>query len=123
MAWNRPSPIIDASRRVREVEDGVSQLLSPRSAGLAISAIAMAFAFTVAAQEPAAGLAPASRYVAADGGAAAVVAVSPSTDLADAGPSVASAGASSNAGVERGAIAASIPTFRPHAPPLPPPGH
>jgi tetratricopeptide (TPR) repeat protein len=135
MASNRPSRAIDRrSRRGRsDVELDVGRPLSPRSVACAVIALAMGFAMTVWAQPPSPGSGNATagdvRSGSADARADAGASPTPSAtspDRADAGPASAAAAAastdSSGGPGTASAVPASIPTFRPHAPPLPPPG-
>src|SRR5271155_3044080 len=130
MASNQPSRAIDRRPRLgrSDGELDVTRLLPPRAAACAIVAVAMGFAITVGAQQAAPGktvseAGPAAASTRADAGPSPSV-TDPSTDRADGGgPSGAgtSVATPSAGGVSTGSAPASIPTFRPHAPPLPPP--
>jgi hypothetical protein len=135
MASNRPSRAIDRRPRLgpSDVKLDGRPLLSPRTVAFAVTTLAMGFALTVGAQQPPAsagkpgtdGTRSALADAASDGGGPRGLATPPS-DSADAGQSGAAAvtaSADQSGGPPTPSAApASIPTFRPHAPPLPPPG-
>jgi tetratricopeptide (TPR) repeat protein len=132
MAPNRRSRAIDRRSRLGQSDVGlrVMRFLSPRSAAWAVAMLATGFAITVAAQQPAversgkavgSDAVPASMSERADAGGA-----TPSPQAADGGPLGAAGPASASTDQGPGPASpstapASIPTFRPHASPLPPP--
>src|SRR5580704_17404762 len=135
MASNRPSRAIDPRSRLGrpDVELDAARPLSPRSVACAVTALAMGFVITAWAQQPSAssGRAPAAdvhsnAVDASDAGPSLTTTSTSTPDRADAGPaSTAPAAVSTDQSGGQGAPSAtpaSIPTFRPHAPPLPPPG-